>query len=309
MRRTGANDRQRESGMSGMSKIAVLGCGVMGARFAKRLANAGFDVSAWNRSPEKAEALARYGVKPLSTAAEACAGRDVVISMMTDGPANDAVLFAAGAAKAMNTGAVIISMGTISVHEAVEQAERARSLGLDYVDAPVSGGETGATEGTLTIMAGGDASTLERLAPILDVLGTVTRMGPVGSGTLAKLASQNIVAVTLCAVSEALVFAERGGADPVAVRKALLGGFARSAILRQHGERMIRADWKPGGVAVNQVKDQKALLRVAKENGLDLRFAELALEAFRDLCDHGDGDLDHSAVYREIQRRCGLPPK
>ncbi len=295
-------------------KIAVVGCGVMGAQIARRLARVGFDVSAWNRNPEKARVLAAHGVLAHDDVGEACMGRNIAISMLTDGPANDSVLFGSGTGNpgsvaGMTKNGVIVSMGTISVHEAKEQAEKARLLGLDYIDAPVSGGEIGATEGTLTIMAGGEAAQVELLAPVFKVIGTVTHMGPVGAGTMAKLASQNIVAITMCAVSEALIFAERGGADPAAVRSALLGGFAQSTILREHGERMIRGAWKPGGVAVNQVKDQKALLSVATENGLDLRFARLALQTFQELCDHGDGDLDHSAVYREIQRRCGLPPK
>ncbi len=294
--------------------LAVIGCGVMGGHVVRRLAAAGFSVTAWNRSPEKATALARPGAIPCATPSEALDGRDVAISFLTDGPANDAVLFRADTtgrvpAALLAKGGTVVVMGTISIDQAQRQAREAAGLGKGYVDAPVSGGEPGARDGTLTIMAGGEAAVVAGLGGVLEPLGTVTHLGPAGAGTVAKLASQNIVAVTLCAVAEALVFAERAGADPRAVRQALLGGFAGSTILRHHGERMIDGNWKPGGIAVNQVKDQLALLTAAEERDVDLPFARLALDTFRALCDHGDGQLDHAAVYRELQRRSGLTPR
>jgi len=295
-------------------KIAVVGCGVMGRQFVRRLGEAGYRVAAWNRTPAKIEGLATANVSLCATPTKAANDADVIISMLTDGPSNEAVLLAPDASgkravEVMNTGGTLLIMSTISVHEAVAQAKMAAEYGVNYMDAPVSGGEKGAIGGTLKIMAGGDSSVLTTLRPVIDILGKVTHMGPVGTGTIAKLSNQTIVAATMCIVSEALIFAEKGGADPAAVREALLGGFADSTILNQHGERMIHRDWEPGGIAVNQVKDQLALLKVAEPLGLDLQFSRMALETFQQLCANGDGMLDHSAVYREIQRRCGIEPE
>jgi 2-hydroxy-3-oxopropionate reductase len=198
-------------------------------------------------------------------------------------------------------------MSSIPVETARAEAEAAAARGIAYVDAPVSGGERGAVGGTLAIMAGGDAGVIGRLAPVFAALGRVTPIGPVGAGQLAKLANQLIVASTICAVAEALLMAERGGADPVRVREALLGGFADSTVLRQHGERMVRGDFRPGGPAKYQIKDTGTALALADSLGLHLPVAAEVDRLFRDLVGHGGGDLDHSAALVELRRRNGLP--
>ena len=288
-------------------RVAVLGTGIMGAPMARRLAAAGFDVAAWNRDPAKAEALAPAGVRPAATAREAVDGAEVVICMLSSGDVCDAVLLGEdGAAAAMDPGATLVVMSSIPVETARGQAAFCAARGLAYVDAPVSGGEKGAQEGTLAIMAGGAAEDVARLAPVFAPLGRVTHVGPAGAGELAKLANQMIVAGTICAVAEALLLAERGGADPAQVRAALLGGFADSAILRQHGERMVRGDFAPGGPAKHQLKDTSTARALAESLDLELPVLAEVDALFAALVAHGGADLDHSAALVELRRRNGL---
>lgn len=288
-------------------RVAVLGTGIMGAPMARRLAAAGFDVAAWNRDPAKAEALGPAGVRPAATARDAVAGAEAVICMLSSGDVCDAVLLGEeGAAAAMDPGATLVVMSSIPVETARGQAAFCAARGLAYVDAPVSGGEKGAQEGTLAIMAGGAAEDVARLAPVFAPLGRVTHVGPAGAGELAKLANQMIVAGTICAVAEALLLAERGGADPAQVRAALLGGFADSAILRQHGDRMVRGDFAPGGPAKHQLKDTSTAKALARSLDLDLPVLAEVDALFAALVAHGGADLDHSAALVELRRRNGL---
>ncbi|TPL71449.1 NAD(P)-dependent oxidoreductase [Mesorhizobium sp. B2-3-15] len=289
--------------MNASSRIGFIGTGIMGSHMARRLAQAGFSATAWNRSPDKAEALAPFGVGLATEAAEAARHADIVIAMLSSGPVCDEVLFGQHAvADAMSPGSMLVVMSSIPVETARRQAERAADKGIRYVDAPVSGGEKGAREGTLAIMAGGEARAINALAPVLAPLGRVIHVGPVGAGSLAKLANQLIVASNICAVAEALLLAERGGADPARVREALLGGFADSTVLREHGRRMIEADFVPGGPAKYQIKDTGTALALAASLGLTLPVATEVDRIFRGLVDNGGGDLDHSAAIVELRR-------
>ena len=289
--------------MADIRRIAVIGTGIMGAPMAGRLAEAGFSVKAWNRSAEKAAVLAAKGVQPVATAAEAVAEADVVICMLSSGPVCDEVLLgASGVVSNMKPGAILLVMSSIPVDSAREQAEVAKAYGVAYVDAPVSGGEKGAIEGTLAIMAGGEQQDVDALRPLLNCLGRVTHVGPVGCGSLAKLANQLIVASTICAVAEALTLVEEGGAEPAQVRHALLGGFAESTVFRQHGKRMVEGDFRPGGPAKYQMKDTSTALAFARSRGLRLPVGEEVDRLFRSMVEHGAGDLDHSGVILEIKR-------
>lgn len=286
-----------------VTRIGFVGTGIMGGHMARRLAQAGFAVSAWNRSPGKAEALERFGVAVAAEAVEAALYADVVIAMLSSGPVCDEVLFGANAATdSMQPGSTLVVMSSIPVETARRQGELAAQRGICYVDAPVSGGEKGADEGTLAIMAGGEADTIDALRPVFAALGRVTHVGPAGAGSLAKLANQLIVASNICAVAEALLLAERGGADPARVREALLGGFADSTVFRQHGLRMIEADFAPGGPAKYQIKDTGTALAFAASLGLTLPVATQVDRIFRGLVDNGGGDLDHSAAIVELRR-------
>lgn len=290
-------------------KVAVLGTGLMGAPMATNLLAAGFEVTVWNRSKEKAGSLAAKGAGLAGTPARAVADADTVIVMLSSGPVCEEVLFGEhDAAAAMRKGAMLIVMSSIGMEEAQSLAAKAGAIGLRWLDAPVSGGTPAAAAGTLSIMVGGEIEDVRKANPVLSAMGRVVHIGPAGTGALAKLINQLLVASTIVAVSEALLMAEKGGADPAKVREALLGGFAFSRILELHGQRIISANFEPGGPAKYQVKDTKAALEVAEKLDLDLPVLRLADELFSSLVDHGGGDLDHSALFLELKRRNGVLP-
>lgn len=283
-------------------QVGFIGTGIMGGHMARRLADAGFRVKAWNRTPEKAAALAAAGVEAAESAASAATDADVVICMLSSGPVCDEVLLSPGGVlNAMRPGSTLVVMSSIPVETARNQSGQAAHKDVRYIDAPVSGGENGARDGTLAIMAGGVAGEVAALADLFAPLGRATHVGPAGSGELAKLANQLIVASNICAVAEALVLAERGGADPAKVREALLGGFADSTVFRQHGRRMVEGDFAPGGPAKYQVKDTGTALALASSLGLQLPVAEKVDGLFRRLVNEGGGDLDHSAVFLTLR--------
>lgn len=289
------------------AKIGFLGTGIMGFQMARRLCEAGYPLTAWNRSRDKAERLSAFGAEIAEDPTSAVAGCDIVICMLSSGPVCDEVLYDQGALAAMPKGSLLVVMSSIPVETAHAQAQRAAERGLRYIDAPVSGGEGGATEGRLVIMAGGETADVEAAKEVFAVLGRVTPVGPAGSGALAKLANQVIVANTIATVAEALLLAKQGGADPAAVREALLGGFADSTILRVHGKRMLEGDFAPGGPVKHQLKDVATATALAETLDLELPVTTLVQELFESLAAHGGGDRDHSALYLELLRRNGLP--
>lgn len=289
-----------------MAEIAFIGTGIMGFQMARRLAEAGHTLTAWNRTRGKAERLAAFGASVTETPVEAAADAEIVIGMLADGPTSEAVWFGRGTVAAMRPGALLIDMASIPVETARDHAGRCAQAGIGYVDAPVSGGEKGATEGTLAIMAGGAEEDFERAKSVFEAMGRPTLVGPAGSGALAKLCNQLIVANTIGTVAEALLLAECGGADAAAVRQALMGGFADSAILRNHGERMLVGNFKPGGPAKYQLKDVRTATGLARTLQLELPVTQLIETMFVDLVEHGGADLDHSALFIELRRRNGL---
>jgi len=291
-----------------LQRVAVIGTGIMGGHIARRLAAAGREVIAWNRDISKLRALSAHGVAEAESPIVALTGCDAVIVMLSTGPVVDEVLFGArGGERApvdvLRPGAVVVVMSSIPVDTSRAQARLLAGRGIDYVDAPVSGGEAGARDGRLAIMAGGRADVIARICPLLAPLGRVTRVGQVGSGQLAKLANQIIVGAGVAAIAEALHFARVGGADPAAVRDALAGGFADSTLLRQHGERMVHGQFAPGGSADHQLKDLRTAESTAAALGLDLVLLTAARSLFEDMVRNGDGGLDHSGVIREVARR------
>jgi 2-hydroxy-3-oxopropionate reductase len=198
---------------------------------------------------------------------------------------------------------MLIDMSSIPPRTAREHAQRLRKREVGHLDAPVSGGTRGAEEGTLAIMLGGNPDDFERAQPLLSVLGRPVYVGGTGSGALAKLVNQVICGVTIGAVAEGLVLAARGGANQQAVREALYGGFADSRVLHEHGERMIERNFKPGGPVRLHLKDLETALSVAQELETELPLTSLARDLFAALVDHDCGDVDHSAVIREVERR------
>lgn len=281
-------------------RIGFVGLGLMGRPMCLNLHRAGATLTIHNRSRAVVDALVREGLSPAATPREVAESVDVVIVMVADTPAVEAVVLGKdGLAAGLHSGTVVIDMGTTAVAVTRALAARVRARGGDYLDAPVSGGEVGAREATLTIMVGGDEATLQRVRPMLEVLGRrITHIGDTGAGQVAKAANQVIVGLTIGAVAEALSLAARAGADPARVREALDGGFAASPILALHGQRMIDGTFAPGGKVFTQHKDLVQALELAESVGLELPATRLNRDLYQRLIDTGDGALDHSALYR-----------
>jgi len=285
-------------------RIAFLGIGLMGAPMTRNLLDAGFPMTLWNRTASKCDPFANEATIAASPA-EAVARADVVITMLESGDVVEEVLVAQGAIEALKAGALVIDMSSVQPSVARRHAELAAEKGAGYVDAPVSGGTVGAAEGRLSIMAGGAGEDVERALPVFQALGKCTRIGPVGAGQLAKLANQAIVGITIGAVSEALLLAAKGGANPTAVREALMGGFAGSRILELHGQRMIDRDFAPGAPARIQLKDLRMILDEARAEGLTLPLAQQTHNEYQSLVANGHSEVDHSGLLLELEHLNG----
>lgn len=289
--------------MSGhIQQVAFLGTGLMGAPMARCLLQAGFPVRVWNRTESKAAALVEDGAVLANSATGAVSGADLVITMLENGAVVGELLFDGGVARAASNGAVVVDMSSIPSETAQLHSSMLSELGLHHIDAPVSGGTAGAEAGTLAIMAGGEIGAFRRVEPVLRAMGRPVHVGPSGSGQVAKLANQVIVAVSIGAVAEALLLASAGGADPAAVRDALRGGFAESRILELHGKRMLDRDFVPGGPIRNQIKDLDAALAAAANAKLKLPMLEVVRTAFAGLKDSGASGYDHSALLLWLEQ-------
>ncbi len=286
--------------------VAFLGIGLMGGPQARNLLKAGFRLTAWNRSIAKAEALAPLGAHVAAAPAAAVRNADIVVVMLENGPIVEEVLFRQGVAEALKPGSIVVDMSSIKPAEAKEHARRLAERGVAHIDAPVSGGTVGAEQGTLAIMAGGEADVFAKVEPVLRAMGRPVHVGPAGAGQFAKLANQIIVGVTIGAVAEALLLAQQGGADPAKVREALRGGFAESRILELHGQRMIARDFVTKGRSVTHLKDLDNALDAAGRLELDaVPYTALTADLFRGLLETA-GDLDHSGLLVELERRNGV---
>lgn len=285
-----------------MTKVAFLGTGLMGAPMAINLIKGGYDVAVWNRSAEKTRPVGEAGARVAATPASAAAGAEVVFTMLTDAAAVADVLFTQGVAESLATGALVIDTSSVPPETARDHARRLRERVIGYLDAPVSGGPSGAEAATLAIMVGGTEDDFARGRPYLEALGRPTRVGPPGAGQVAKLANQVVVALAIGAVAEGLLLAKEGGADPAKVREAMTGGFADSKILQIHGQRMLERTFLPGGAAKVHLKDLRTILDTAEACGLRLPLAETVARLFEDLVARGSGDYDHSAVLLELER-------
>lgn len=289
-----------------MTTISLLGCGLMGTPMATRLLNHGYTLAAWNRTRSKADALAAKGARVADTPAKAVVDADIVITMLEHGGVVEDVLFnpaLPGASLGLKAGALVIDMSSILPEQAQAHGPRLAAQGVAYLDAPVSGGTVGAEAGTLAIMAGGAEADFERARPVLEVLGRPVHVGPTGSGQLTKLANQMIVGITIGAVAEALLLAQRGGADPAKVRQALRGGFAESRILEVHGQRMVDGDFAKRGSLAIQLKDLRNALHTASGLSFDAPITAHLTDLYAQAADHGFGDLDQSGLFKELERR------
>ncbi|WP_018897049.1 NAD(P)-dependent oxidoreductase [Rhizobium sp. 2MFCol3.1] len=285
--------------------IAFLGTGLMGAPMVRRLLDAGFAVTAWNRDIAKAEALRADGAAVATTAALAVEGASVVFTMLSDGNAVGDVLFSQGVAQALAPGAVVIDCSSITPEAARDHAARLGERGVRHLDAPVSGGVVGASAGTLAIMAGGSADVVDALSDVFSALGRVTHVGPSGTGQLAKLGNQQIVAITIGAVAEAMMLVEAGGGSAEAFRRAIRGGFAESRILEIHGQRMVERNFGGAGPSRLQLKDLNNIAAEAKSLALTLPLTEAVRAEFAAFVEDGNGDTDHSGLLLHLERKAG----
>jgi len=288
-------------------KIGFIGLGVMGRPMAGHLLAAGHELYIHRVKPAS-QHLVDSGAKACSSAAEVARDADIVILMVPDTPDVEAVLFGAdGVSSGIKPGALVIDMSSISPVATKTFAERLAGQGVDYLDAPVSGGEVGARNAALTIMVGGSDAAFARALPLFEKMGkNITHVGAVGDGQTAKVANQIIVGLTIEAVSEALLFAKQAGADVSKVREALMGGFAASRILEVHGERMIKRTFDPGFRIRLHRKDLSLALDAAKALNVSLPNTAATAQLMNSALALGDGDKDHSALIRTLEAHAGL---
>ena len=286
-----------------MSKIGFIGLGVMGRPMAGHLIAGGHELYVHSRSAPPTELIAK-GAKPCANGREVAQNAEVIITMVPDTPDVERVLFGPdGVAEGLSTGKIVVDMSSISPIATKDFAARVEALGAAYLDAPVSGGDVGAKAGTLTIMVGGSEAAFAKVKPIFELMGkNINLVGGAGDGQTTKVANQIIVALTIEAVGEALLFASKAGADPARVRQALMGGFASSRILEVHGERMIKRNFDPGfRIALHQ-KDLNLALEGARSLGLSLPNTATCQELFNAACAAGGGAWDHSGMVRVLER-------
>ena len=282
--------------------VGFIGLGIMGRPMAGHLIAAGHTLFVHNRSKPPQELLDQ-GAVDAGSPAEVARRADIVITMVPDTPDVEKVLFGKdGVAEGLSAGKVVVDMSSISPVATKDLAARIAATGADYLDAPVSGGEVGAKAASLTIMVGGAEATFEKVKPLFEKMGkNITLVGGVGAGQTAKVANQIIVALTIEAVAEGLVFAAKAGADPAKVRQALMGGLATSRILEVHGERMVKRTFDPGFRIELHQKDLNLALQSAKALGVSLPNTATAQELFNACAAHGGSKWDHSAMVKALE--------
>ncbi len=285
-----------------MSKIGFIGLGIMGRPMAGHLRAAGHELYVHDHKPAP-PALIAQGAIDCPSGMVVAQRADVIITMVPDTPHVAAALFDAdGIAAGLSPGKIVIDMSSISPVETKGFATRIEALGCQYLDAPVSGGEVGARASSLTIMVGGPESAFGKVKPLLELMGkNITRVGGNGDGQTCKVANQIIVALTIEAVGEALLFASKMGADPAKVRQALMGGFASSRVLEVHGERMIKRNFEPGFRIELHQKDLNLALTAARQCGLSLPNTAAVQELFNACGARGGRAWDHSAMVRVLE--------
>lgn len=288
--------------LSGIT-IGFIGLGLMGRPISLNLHRAGAKLIIYNRSRGVVDELVGVGIEAATSPKDVAERAPIIMLMVSDTPAVERVLFGDdGVAQGLQTGAIVIDMGTTAVTATRNFAQQIKAKGAHYVDAPVSGGQVGAEAATLAIMVGASEDAFARAKPIFKVLAkNITHVGEVGAGQVAKAANQIIVGLTIGAVAEALALAKRAGVDPAKVRQALAGGFAASRILEVHGLRMVDQTFDPGGKATTQRKDLAQALELAQQLGMELPATALNRDLYDKLIEMGGGELDHSALIKVLE--------
>jgi 2-hydroxy-3-oxopropionate reductase len=286
-------------------KVGLIGPGIMGQPMGMNLINAGYPLWVYSRTAERAGPLVEAGATLCDTPKAVAEQADVIITIVSDTPDVEAVVLnengvLAGAA----AGKVLVDMSTISPIATRQIAGRLGEKGIEMLDAPVSGGDVGARNGTLSIMVGGKPDVFERIKPVFEVLGkNIVHVGESGAGQVAKACNQILVAEHINAAGEALLLARACGADPEKVRQALLGGFAYSRVLEVHGERMLTRNFEPGFKAKLHKKDMHIVLDTMEEKHLDLPTATAVAEAIDQAVANGDGELDSTVLVKILEAR------
>ena len=285
-----------------MSNIGFIGLGIMGRPMAGHLLTGGHTLFVHDIAPV-AQAILDAGATACTSGAEVARRADIIITMVPDTPDVEAALFGpGGVAEGLTPGKVVVDMSSISPIATKDMAKRINALGCDYLDAPVSGGDVGAKAASLTIMVGGPDAAFARVEPLFKLMGkNITLVGGNGDGQTTKVANQIIVALTIEAVGEALLFASKAGADPARVRTALMGGFANSRILEVHGERMIKRNFDPGFRIELHQKDLNLALSGARALGLSLPNTATCQELFNAATAAGGKAWDHSGMVRVLE--------
>jgi 2-hydroxy-3-oxopropionate reductase len=273
---------------------------------AKHLADAGHKLFTYSQTPTPSN-LIEAGASVCACGTDVAKAADIIIVMVPDTPHVEDVLFGEhGLSKGLSAGKIVVDMSSISPVATKEFARKINALGCEYLDAPVSGGEVGATAASLTIMVGGSPAAFETVKPLFQLMGkNITLVADCGDGQVAKVANQIIVALNIAAVSEALVFAAKAGADPARVRSALMGGFASSRVLEVHGERMIKRTFDPGFRIELHEKDLNLALEGARALSLALPNTASTQQLFHSMVANGEGGLDHSGLVRALERLAG----
>ncbi|HRQ48365.1 MAG TPA: 2-hydroxy-3-oxopropionate reductase [Rhodocyclaceae bacterium] len=288
-------------------KVGFIGLGLMGRPMALNLLKAGHDLSVWSRRNESMAPLVQAGASGCASAAEVASRSEVVISMVADAPDVEQVALGPnGVADGAQAGLILVDMSTIAPAAAQSIAGRMAERGVTMLDAPVSGGEVGAIEGTLTIMVGGDEVDFRRVKPLFEAMGkTVSLIGTTGAGQVAKACNQILTGVGVAAVAEALNFAQKSGVDAARVRDALMGGFAYSRILDNHGKRMLERNFRPGFKAWMHQKDMRIVLEEAHRLGLALPSSAATAQMFNAMVGSGLGEEDSVAMLKLLERMSG----
>jgi 2-hydroxy-3-oxopropionate reductase len=288
--------------------VAFVGLGIMGKPMALNLRKAGYAVFVHGRRPESMAPLSDAGCTACRSPAEAASKADIILVMVSDTPDVEQVVFGEdGVIHGAKPGAVVVDMSTISPTATRRFADDLRARGIEMLDAPVSGGDVGAINATLSIMVGGKPAVFARVKPVFEAMGkNIVLVGDNGAGQVAKACNQIVVAVTIEGVAEALTFARKNGVDPARVRDALMGGFAGSRILEVHGKRMLDNDYTPGFKTKLHQKDINIVMQTAKELGLSLPGAALVMQHLNALMGTGNGELDSAAVMKIVERESGM---
>ena len=281
--------------------IAFVGTGLMGLPMVKNLAKSNYKIKAFNRTLSKMNDLTIFeNIKISNSLEDAIKNSEVVITMLPDDDSVKKVIDEILEKKLLKSNSIFIDMSSTKYESAKLFYNNLKNSNIYFIDAPVSGGPEGAKSASLAIMAGGDLAIFERVKNILNFMGNSTLVGPSGSGQVAKLCNQIIVGVTIGAVAEAIILCEKVGANPENFIKAVAGGFADSKILQNHGSRMIKKDFAPRGKSITHLKDMDNILKCAKDSNVSLPISKLIQSMYQNIVDRGDGNDDHSSLYKEI---------